>query len=206
MPDTLHDGVPDDLRKRLRRLALLVRVLIVIGALLAVGCTAWVWLVAGPMRTRRSRRRPTSTSTRWRCTRRSRARCGTLLPVGIALLALQRLWRLFGEYAQARVFSQRALMNLRGFARCVLTLAFVSPLYGAVLSVIVTFDRKPGTRELNLQFTSGDFAMLLIGAVLLAIASVMAEAARVAEDNAGSCRPPGTIRHARSSRRIHPQI
>ena len=83
------------------------------------------------------------------------------------------------------MFSHRALVSLRGFARCVLATAFATPLYGAVLSVIVTFDRQPGTRQLNLQFSSTDYTMLLIGAVLLAIATVMAEAARVAEDNAG---------------------
>ena len=101
------------------------------------------------------------------------------------LLGLLRLWQLFDEYALGRVFSQRALVSLRGFARCILAIGFVAPLYGAVLSVIATWDRAPGTRELNLQFDSDNYAMILLGAVLLAIAGVMAEAARVAEDNAG---------------------
>src|SRR5881394_1367240 len=109
-----RDGVPDELRKRLRRLALLVRLLIVIGALLTVGCTAWVWIVPG----------------------HAHSQIKEAADVDIDQMALQRLWRLFGEYAQARVFSQRALLDLRGFARCVLTLAFVSPIYGALLSVI----------------------------------------------------------------------
>ena len=46
----------------------------------------------------------------------------SLLPTGLTLLALQRLWVLFGEYAQGRVFSLRALSCLRGVARCVLAL------------------------------------------------------------------------------------
>jgi hypothetical protein len=184
MAELHRDGAPDELRKRLRRMAWLVRGLIVIGALLTVGCTAWVWVVPGHAH---SQIKEVAEVDIDQMALHTQVAGGlwTLLPVGIALLALHRLWRLFGEYAQARVFSQRALVNLRAFARCVLAMAFVSPLYGAVLSVIVTFDRKPGTRELNLQFTSGDFSMLLIGAVLVAIAGVMAEAARVAEDNAG---------------------
>ena len=109
----------------------------------------------------------------------------SLLPLGLTLLALQRLWGLFGEYALGRVFSHRALLCLRGFARSVLALAIVSPVYGAVLSVIATWHNAPGTRQLNINFTSDDYGMLLLGAVLLAISSVMAEAARVAEDNAG---------------------
>jgi len=54
-----------------------------------------------------------------------------------------------------------------------------------VLSVLMTMDRAPGTRELNVGFDFDNYAMILLGAVMLAIASVMAEAARVAEDNAG---------------------
>ena len=109
----------------------------------------------------------------------------SLLPSGIALLALRRLWQLFGEYAAGRVFGSRALASLRGFARCTLAMGLAAPLYGAVLSVIMTWDRAPGTRQLNVQFDSGNYAAILLGAVMLAIASVMAEAARVAEDNAG---------------------
>jgi hypothetical protein len=179
-----RDAVPPELRTRLRRMATLVRALILLGALLLLGCTAWVWVVPGDAHSQVKEAAAVDID---QMALHTQVLGGlwTLLPVGIALLALQRLWRLFGEYAQARVFSQRALLSLRGFARCVLALAFASPIYGAALSVIVTFDRKPGTRELNLQFTSGDYTMLLIGAVLLAIAGVMAEAARVAEDNAG---------------------
>ena len=184
MTDSPRDGIPDELRKRLRRMALLVRILIVIGALLAVGCTLWVWVVPGHAHSQIKEAADVDIDQMALHTQVAGG-LWTLLPIGIVLLSLHRLWRLFGEYAQARVFSQRALLDLRGFARCVLAMAFTSPIYGAVLAVIVTFDRKPGTRELNLQFTSGDFAMLLIGAVLLAVASVMAEAARVAEDNAG---------------------
>ena len=184
MADLLRDGVPTELRKRLRRMALLVRVLIALGALLLLGCAAWVWLVPGHAHSQIKEAADVDID---QMALHTQVIGGlwTLLPLGIALLALHRLWRLFGEYAQARVFSQRALLSLRGFARCVLAMAFASPLYGAVLSVIVTFDRAPGTRELNIAATSDDYAMLLIGAVLLAISSVMAEAARVAEDNAG---------------------
>ena len=175
---------PSPLHARLRRMALIVRALIVIGAVLLVAATAWVWVVPGHLH---SEIKDSAGVDIDRMALHTQLIGGlwTLLPVGIVAVALLRLWQLFGEYAIGRVFSHRALVSLRGFARCVLATAFATPLYGAVLSVIVTFDRQPGTRQLNLQFSSTDYTMLLIGAVLLAIASVMAEAARVAEDNAG---------------------
>ena len=105
--------------------------------------------------------------------------------LAVILAALWRLWQLFGEYLHGRIFSARALMSLRGFARWTLAAAFWSPIYRAVLSVIVTWHNGPGKREIDASLSSDDYMVLLLGVVLLAIASVMVEAARIAEDNEG---------------------
>ena len=105
--------------------------------------------------------------------------------LAVILVALLHLWRLFGEYLHSRVFSPLALTSLRGFARWLLAAAFWSPVYRAVLSVIVTWQNGPGKRELNLDLSSDDYMVLLLGVVILAISSVMVEAARIAEDNEG---------------------
>ena len=184
MTDIPRQGLPLALQVRLRRLAMLVRILIVIGALSSIAGTAWVWVLPGHAATYVKEAASVDIGT---LAPRSQIAGGlwSLLPLGIVLLGLLRLWQLFGEYACARVFSRRALVSLRGFARCMLAMGFVAPLYGAVLSVLMTMDRAPGTRELNAGFDFDNYAMILLGAVMLAISSVMAEAARVAEDNAG---------------------
>jgi hypothetical protein len=105
--------------------------------------------------------------------------------LAVILIALLRLWQLFGEYLHSRIFSPRALTSLRGFARWTLVAAFWSPVYRAVLSMIVTWQNGPGKRELTIDLTSDDYMMVLLGVVLLAISSVMVEAARIAEDNEG---------------------
>ncbi len=179
-----RDGLPPELQQRLRRLAAIVRFLIVTGALLLLGTYVWIWLVPGHAQSQIKEAAAVDID-HMPPYMQALGAAWTLVPIGIWLFALQQLWQLFGEYALGNVFSRRALESLRGFARCALATAFAEPVYGGVLSVIVTSDRKPGTRELNLAFTSNDYTMLLIGAALLAIASVMAEAARVAEDNAG---------------------
>ena len=179
-----RQSLPPDLQTRLRRIAMVGRVLIAVGAVALVASMAWVWIVPGHAHSQIKEAAEVDID---QMALHTQVIGGlwTLLPLGIVLLGLQRLWRLFGEYAQGRVFSHRALVSLRGFARCVLATGIVSPLYGGVLSVIVTFDRAPGTRQLNVSLSSNDYAMILIGAALLAISTVMAEAARVAEDNAG---------------------
>ena len=179
-----RQGLPPELQVRLRRMALVVRALILVGVVLMLGCLVWIWVVPGHAHSQIKEAADVDIDHMALHTQVAGG-LWTLMPTGIALLGLYRLWQLFGEYALGRVFSHRALVSLRGFARCLLASAFASPIYGAVLSVIVTFERKPGTRQLNMQFTSDDYTMLLIGAVLLAVSSVMAEAARVAEDNAG---------------------
>jgi hypothetical protein len=105
--------------------------------------------------------------------------------LAVILMALLRLWQLFGEYLQSRIFSARALASLRSFARWLLAAALLSPVYRAGLSVIVSWQNGPGRRELTINLSSDDYLMLLLGVVLLAISSVMAEAARIAEDNEG---------------------
>jgi hypothetical protein len=108
-----------------------------------------------------------------------------LLTSAVLLAALYHLWQLFGEYLHARVFGVRALASLRGFARWMLVAAAASPILRAVLSVIGTWQNGPGHRQIVLNLSSDDYMKLLFGVVILAISSVMAEAARIAEDNEG---------------------
>jgi hypothetical protein len=184
MTELPRQGLPLALQVRLRRMATLVKILIAIGAFSIIAATAWVWVLPGHVATYVKEAAMVDVGT---LALRARVAGGlwSLVPLGVILLGLLRLWQLFDEYASARVFSHRALVSLRGFARCMLAMGFVAPLYGAVLSVLMTMDRAPGTRELNVGFEFDHYAMILLGAVMLAIASVMAEAARVAEDNAG---------------------
>ena len=180
-----RSGSSPALQARLRRLAWIVRGLIAFGAVGLVAALAWTW--ADPTRASAQLKEVSSLCDVPGLTVRAHllGAAWSLLPLAVSLLGLQRLWLLFGEYAQARVFSHRALLCLRDFARCILALAVLSPVYGAVLSVIATWANGPGKRQLNVNVTSDDYVMLLFGAVLLAISTVMAEAARVAEDNEG---------------------
>lgn len=122
---------------------------------------------------------PVTSGMRWRM-------AGASLPtVGIGLWLLWQLWRLFGEYRRGAVFSPLALGGLRRFAWGMLALAVDQPLSQALMSVAVSWDNAPGHRQLMVSVSSNDYALLLGALVFLAIARVMAEAARVAEENEG---------------------
>jgi hypothetical protein len=176
--------MPDPaLLHRLRLLTRVVRVLIVFGVVTLLASNAWMW--SSPEHAAEQLHRASGASVHVSTRTCIAGALFSLIPVTVILIALHRLWGLFGEYAQGRVFSRAALVNLRGFARWVLVDAVVSPIYSALLSVIVSWENGPGHRELNLEISSNDYVQLLFGVIVLAISTVMVEAARMAEDNEG---------------------
>ena len=172
--------------QRFRRIATIVRALVVIGAIALVANSVFTWF--SPCYALQRIRTETGVLDKiHELSMRTRLLYALwdLVQLGVLLAALYRLWQVFGEYMHARIFGAHALACLRGFSRWMLVAACISPIYGAVLSVIATWENGPGKREINLQFGSDDYMMLLFGLVVLAISSVMAEAARLAEDNEG---------------------
>ena len=103
----------------------------------------------------------------------------------LGLAALWQLWRLFGEYAAGRVFGAPAQRHLRGFAAALLASAVVTPLMRTAVGVALTLGNPPGQRLLVFTLSWNDYLSILCGAVLLAVALVMADAVRLAEDNEG---------------------
>ena len=172
------------LQQRLRRTTTFVRALIIFGGVLLVGDVAWTWI--SPERILAHLADLTKVSCVDRITPEAQVMGAlwTLIPAAIIVLGLVRLWQLFSEFRAGHVFSPRALASLRGFARCMVASAIVAPIHGAVLSFILTWVNGPGRREISVWLSSDDYVLLLLGLVLLAMSSVMIEAARVAEDNA----------------------
>lgn len=108
-----------------------------------------------------------------------------LLPLLLGLATLWQLWQLFGEYGAGRVFGRPAQRRLRGFALGVLALALSAPLLRAALGVALTLGNPPGQRLLVVGVGWSDYLTILGGFVLLAIAIVMDQAVRLAEDHEG---------------------
>ncbi len=109
----------------------------------------------------------------------------SLLPVSVGLYALWQLWRLFAEYGAGRALGRAALARLKRFAWTLLALALLAPLVRAAMSVVLTMGNPPGQRQLVIGLSWDDYLAVLLAVVLIAIATVMAEAVRVAEENEG---------------------
>lgn len=192
LPDPSTPPAPSGapaLAQRLRGLAWCVRGLVLLGGL---GIAALpLWLLLAPASSLQPVqaiygvdlaalvRNELTAAARWRL-------AGvTLLPVSLALLALWQLWALFGDYRHGDVFGNRPVRNLRRFGWAMVALAVAEPLSRPLASVALTLDHGPGHRMLVVTLGTHDYALLLCALVFVAIARVMSEAARLAEENQG---------------------
>ncbi len=107
-----------------------------------------------------------------------------LVPVGFTMWALWSLRRLFLLYASGEIFSPGALSALNHVAMALFGGVVAGFIAEAPISVALTWTLGHGHRELSLGFGTGDASSLFMAGVVLVIARVMAEARRVADENA----------------------
>ena len=106
------------------------------------------------------------------------------VPVAVMLYGLLAIRALFREFRQGRVFTAQAARHLQVFAATLLVQAPLSPLVSAALSIAISMTNESGPRMLAIAFSLHDYYALIVGGALFAIASVMREAARLADENA----------------------
>lgn len=100
------------------------------------------------------------------------------------LWGVWELKRLFEGYSGGAIFTVAAARRLRNCGVAVLISAAKTAVGSLLLSLAVSIDLPLGRRVLALGLSSDDVALLLIGGVVLVIARVMEEGARLAEENA----------------------
>jgi len=112
------------------------------------------------------------------------ALASAMIPAGFNMWALWSLRRLFLLYAQGAVFSAGAMRALNAVAIALFAGEIVSVFAQAPMSLALTWANGPHHREICLSFGSEDVAALFMAGVVLVIARVMAEARRMADENA----------------------
>jgi hypothetical protein len=108
----------------------------------------------------------------------------TAVPIGALLFGLWQVRALFLNFANSHVFTLTSARLLRDFAGSVLAQAILGPISSTALMLAFTLDNPPGRRELVIALSVHDYLALIVGGVLLAVAWVMVEATRIADENA----------------------
>jgi hypothetical protein len=107
-----------------------------------------------------------------------------MVATGFSMWALWSLRRLFLLYAKGSVFSTEALAALNHVAVALFASVVVEFIMQAPISLLLTWHNGEHHREISLGFGSNDIATLFMAGVVLVIARVMAEAQRMADENA----------------------
>jgi hypothetical protein len=106
------------------------------------------------------------------------------VPVGLMIWGLWHVRALFRDFARGRVFTGTAARHLQLFGVSVLLQGPLGPLIATALGIALSLGNPPGQRLLVLTLSSNDYFAVIVGGVLVAVAAVMREAARLADENA----------------------
>lgn len=106
-----------------------------------------------------------------------------LLLCSIIMYALKVLIGLFRHYECGDIFSVDNAKAYQKLGYCVFYWVGGSIIYGAVMSVILSFNNPPGERMLTISFVGMDFLTLVFGVIILIISWVMKEGYMLADEN-----------------------
>jgi Protein of unknown function (DUF2975) len=106
-----------------------------------------------------------------------------MIPLSVIFFASHQAYELFENFRLGNIFVSSAPVRLRRIGLSMLALAVLQPLTSTLLGLALTATNPDGQRILSIGFSMNDYMFGLFGGLILAIAHVMVEAARMAEDH-----------------------
>lgn len=106
------------------------------------------------------------------------------IPMGLMLYGVWHLRQLFGLYTTGMLFTPANAKHLHTFAAMLLITVVTSPIIDILQSVVLTMNHPEGERSLSINLSSADLTTLFLAGVMFAIAWIMREGHRLAEENA----------------------
>ena len=116
-------------------------------------------------------------------TTRILATIASLFLCSIIMYALKVLINLFRSYERNEIFSLDNVMSYQKLGYSLFYWVGASVVYGALMSVILSFNNPPGDRMLAIGFVGVDFLTLVLGFIILIISWVMKEGYFLADEN-----------------------
>jgi hypothetical protein len=103
--------------------------------------------------------------------------------LGLLCWALWTAKGLFARFAIGATLESQGGKDLRAIGGMIALYAALTPLAKALITVALTLGNPPGQRLLALSVGTNELILGLLGALILVLGHVMAEAARIADDN-----------------------
>lgn len=177
-----HLFAPDSLR-RIRRLAFAVRLLCLVG-IVVIGTLPFMFWAQPDWVASVAQREWDLPRMQLDLGSRLLALAASLLPTGVILFSLWQMWAMFGCFAAGELLARRPARHLRRLGIGLCALAITQPLSHTLTVLALTWGNPKGERRLWFGLSSDHYLALLFGLLLLALAQVLHEAARVADENA----------------------
>lgn len=111
------------------------------------------------------------------------ARAALLLPGPLGLVALWHLRQLLAHYRHGALFDVRAARLLRSVGLWLTSMGALQTLAPTLGALALTLHNAPGHRILAFGISFENYTVLLFGTLNVLLASVMLEAARIAQEN-----------------------
>ena len=106
-----------------------------------------------------------------------------MIPSLILAYGLNHLRKMFGAFANNAIFQPEPIRHLKLFGIALLVQTLAKPLTGAATSVLATFHRPAGERMLSIGLSNAEASTLFLGGLIIVIAWVLGEAARIDDEN-----------------------
>ncbi|QFI38522.1 DUF2975 domain-containing protein [Moritella marina ATCC 15381] len=116
-------------------------------------------------------------------TTRILATIASLFLCSIIMYALKVLINLFRSYERNEIFTLDNVMCYQKLGYSLFYWVAASVVYGALMSVILSFNNPPGERMLAIGFEGLDFLTLVLGFIILIISWVMKEGYILADES-----------------------
>lgn len=110
-------------------------------------------------------------------------RLAVLLPGLFGLMAMHRLRQLLAHYMRGTLFDLQAAQLLRSTGLWLTGMGAMQVLSPTLGLLALTLHNPPGHRLLSVGMSFENYTVLLLGTLIVLLASVMVEATRIAQEN-----------------------
>ncbi len=104
-----------------------------------------------------------------------------MIPTGIGMLSLWWLFRLFSCFSAGEIFTRNTVKYIRRTGWTVLIGAGITPIYEALMTIVLTIHNPPGERLVAITFDSANFEEIVIGGVVIVVSWIMDEGRKLRE-------------------------
>ena len=106
----------------------------------------------------------------------------TMIPVGMAMLGIYFLIRLFKLYEMGKIFELNSVRCFRSLGYVLLVSQGLCVVYDVLISLVLTWQRPVDDRVISISMSSTNLAVILAGCLLLLVSWVMLEGCKLNEE------------------------